>query len=207
MFVLPLALRGFDNWLGCVVAVLIAATIQGEAQVFFSVLVRPKARLKDVRFSFNPLEHLDLRSLPVFVLGGWVWNKAGILTAPEIRGHWVYPSLTAVAGAVGNLLLAGIFTTLHDLFFASPIMKIAIMVNLQVALGNLLLPIPPLALGRAFLVHLPAYRDRPAVVDWVGSALLTAWIAAEYWRVLPGPASGIHAAGAWIYRLLMGPAA
>ncbi len=207
MTAVPYAMRSLDEILGVVVGLLLAITIHGEARAFFGLLIqKPSASREKIPFRFNPLAYLDLRAVPVLVLAGWGWTRPPRLSHEDLKGHWSYPLLAHLAGPLGNLVLAGVVSTIHDLLFPSAIFKICIAVNIQFAVANFLIPLPPLAVGRALASLLPGWDAREKAIDWAGAVALTGlviWEVAARKEMLAGWVAHMSA---WIYGLLMGAA-
>ena len=82
--------------------------------------------------------------------------------------------------------------------------QMAIAVNIQFAVANLLVPVPPLGMGRALFSHVPDSWNKPGPLDWIGAVILTA---AAGWEILQGKAlffSWLSGVSEGVYRLLMG---
>ncbi len=205
MTVIPYTVHHLDEGLGCLVGILLAVTIHGEAQSFFALLIRKPADLRGkIPFRFNPLAYIDLRSLPLLFLAGWGWTRRPQVSAGDLKGHWLYPVLAHVSGGLGNLVLAGVLSTINEYLFASTMFQMAIAVNIQFAVANLLVPVPPLGMGRALFSHVPDSWNKPGLVDWFGAVILTG---AAGWEILQGKTllfSWLSGVSEGVYRLLMG---
>ncbi|SMC27820.1 hypothetical protein SAMN02746041_03096 [Desulfacinum hydrothermale DSM 13146] len=205
MTVVPYTMRSLDEILGVVVGLLLAVTIHGEARAFFGLLIqKPSPAQAKIPFRFNPIAYLDVRALPVMVLAGWGWTRPPRLSTQDLKGHWSYPLVAHLAGSLGNLVLAGVVSTLHDLLFSSAMFKICIAVNLQFAVANFLIPLPPLAVGRALALLLPGGDVTAKGIDWAGALVLTGLVVWEVAACHNGLAAWTGHLSAGIYGLLMG---
>src|SRR5512143_1191677 len=95
-----------DDSVSFVVAVLVAITVNAEAQAFAAAFLgdaRPGA--KD-RLHFNAFLHLDILGSLCFLLGGFGWPRQISVDAGKFRHPRLYPALVRIAGPFGNFLMA-----------------------------------------------------------------------------------------------------
>lgn len=165
------------------VSVLIAVTINAEAQAFMANFLgdyRPGA--KD-RLHFNAFLHLGVLGSICYLVGGFGWPRTLEIDPGKFEHPRLYTVLTRVAGPVANLLMgsiAGSIAMLMNAFQYNPrVFLMVIGVNITTAIYNLI-PIPPLAGGVLLSELLPRGFDR---VKWwcnqIGPYLIMAIILLE----------------------------
>jgi Zn-dependent protease len=145
------------------VSVLIATTINAEAQAFMANLLgdrRPDAR---DRLNFNVFLHLDILGSICYLLGGFGWSRAFDIDRSKFEHPRLYMVLTRAAGPLANLLLASIVGSIvmviHAFEYNPRVFLMVIGVNLVTAIYNLI-PLPPLAMGQVICEFLPSSQDR-----------------------------------------------
>ena len=179
MNVIPLELRDVSQWFGCVIGLLFGLMVQGNAQVYFVHLFEVLSQRTKVEYDLNPDHHIDVWSVPAILFAGWGWTKK------EVREPVYFPAkpipriLLPLSGPVANLALVGILGTFY-IFFPFTVFQVAIAVNIQMAFANLLIPIPPLALGRALCRPFVALEAYQPVVQKGGAVLLGVATAVQY---------------------------
>ncbi|MDY0041108.1 MAG: hypothetical protein RBS57_12420, partial [Desulforhabdus sp.] len=152
---------------------------QGDAQEYFVHLFEDLSKRTPIKYEVNPLNHLDLWGIPVLILAGWGWSKRRV----EVPGYFPTSPLAAcfipLSGVVANFALVGILSTLY-LMLPFSLLEVAIAINIQIAFANLMIPIPPLALGRALVCPFQLSLDQQFSVDFLGKLVILALVVAEY---------------------------
>jgi Zn-dependent protease len=148
MAIVPVELQGVSQWGGCATGLLLGMIVQGESQPFYFGLFEDLDRRTRVRYEVNPLRHFDPWSIALLLFAGWGWSSKQ-LEAPEHvpKTAW-HQAFIALSGPIANLLLVGVLSSIFA-FLPCTFLEVAITVNVQMALANLLIPLPPMALGRA----------------------------------------------------------
>ena len=142
-----------DNLIIGLAAFAIAVTINAEAQGFVANLLRYDEVAQDKRFfSFNPLAHLDPFALAAFLFCGFGWPRRVLpsLAARSLRHRLAIQ----LAGPVANLLLANIIGSIMLILgkmnaelLDEKAINAVMVTNVAFGIYNLLLPLPPLAMG------------------------------------------------------------
>ncbi len=147
-----------DAVVSFVVSVLLAITINGEAQAFMAGLLgdyRPGA--KD-RFHFNAFLHLDILGGLCYLAGGFGWPRTVAIDAGKFEHPRVYTFLTRLAGPLANLLFANIAASIVYLLkvfeFDPRVFNMVAGVNVTTAAYNLV-PLAPMAAGYLIYVLIP----------------------------------------------------
>jgi hypothetical protein len=182
----PMEFEGLNQLLGFILGAVLGLIVQGEGQAFFVLMFRPLSQSEKVNYDLNPFHYIDFLSIPVLILAGWGWTKKRVTEPSYFPDSWICRGLVPLSGAVANLLLAGILGSIH-MFVSSDIVEAAVRVNILMAVANLTIPVPPLALGRAFGC---AFKDseRPRFLsELTGTIILTGLIVLEkvmHWPLL-----------------------
>lgn len=179
MNVLPLELRDVSQWLGCVIGLLLGLMVQGNAQIFFVHLFEVMSQRTKIEYDLNPDHHIDLWSAPTMLFAGWGWTKKEVAEPTYFPTAPLPRMLLPLSGPVANLALVGILGTFY-MFLPFVVFQVAMAVNIQLAVANLLIPIPPLALGRALCRPFETLRLQQAALQRGGAVVLGAAAAAEY---------------------------
>jgi Zn-dependent protease len=145
------------------VSVLVAITINAEAQAFVSTFMgdaRPGA--KD-RFHFNAFLHLDILGTLSFLVGGFGWPRTMQLDLGKFEHPRLYTFLARLSGPIANILMANIAASLAHVMkiidYDPRVFVMLIGVNVTMALYNLI-PLPPLAAGSLVYVLIPPSYQR-----------------------------------------------
>lgn len=165
------------------VSILLAVTINGEAQAFIAAMLgdsRPGA--KD-RFHFNAFLHLSLLGTICYLAGGFGWPRSVDIDPDKFEHPRLYTVITRLAGPVANLLLAGIAGSLVSfmkiLDYDPRGILMVIGVNVTTAIYNIII-LPPLAGGAVVSAFIPRSLDK---VKWLfnqaGPYLLVAMVLLE----------------------------
>jgi hypothetical protein len=179
MPIIPLELTRPDHWLGCLAAMLVGIIVQGEAQWFYCCLWLPFSERHTIRYDLNPWHHLSPWSLPALLLAGWGWSRKRVAAPAHFPASRLQQAMLPLSGALGNMLLVGILGSLRVILI-HPAFDVAIAVTIQMALANLLIPLPPLALGRAWSAALSHLAPQGAKLERIGAAALTLALLAEH---------------------------
>lgn len=140
------------------VAVLLAITINAEAQAFVATFLGDSRVGAKDRFHFNAFLHLNILGTVCFLVGGFGWPRTMEVDPSKFRYPRLYTVLVRLAGPVANLLLANIAASIVYIMkvveFDPRVFMMLIGVNATVAVYNLL-PLPPLAAGTLIYVLIP----------------------------------------------------
>jgi hypothetical protein len=179
MGVLPIELNGLEQWLGCVLGILLGLIVQGDAQEYFVHMFETFSKRSQIRYDLNPLHHLDLWSIPVLLFAGWGWSKRRVEEPSYFPPSTLARCFIPLSGPIANFVLVGILGTLYLLLPLS-LFEVAIAINLQMAFANLLIPIPPLALGRALCCPFGSLSSQQNSVEFLGKVVILALVLADY---------------------------
>jgi len=145
------------------VSILLAITINAEAQAFVANILgdhRPGA--KD-RLHFNAFLHLDILGTICYFVGGFGWARYFDIDGGKFEHPQLYMAISRLAGPVANLLLASIVGSIVMIFNAvdyNPrVFLMVIGVNVTTAIYNLI-PVPPMAMGYLILEFIPQLDER-----------------------------------------------
>lgn len=179
MGVLPIELNSLEQWLGCVLGILLGLIVQGEAQEYFVHLFETYSKRTPIRYDLNPHHHVDPWSIPVLILAGWGWSKKRVEEPSYFPHSTLARFFIPLSGVVANFTLVGILGTLY-LLLPFSLLEVAIAINIQIAFANLMIPIPPLALGRALCCPFESLRQQQFSVDFLGKIVILALVLADY---------------------------
>ena len=145
------------------VAVLVAVTLNAEAQAFMSNLLgdsRPGAR---DRLHFNAFLHLDILGSICYLVDGFGWPRIFDIDRSKFEHPRLYMVLSRAAGPLANLLMASIVGSIVMIFNAfeyNPrVFMMVVGVNLTTAVYNLI-PVPPMAMGYLVAELMPQMEER-----------------------------------------------
>jgi Zn-dependent protease len=145
-----------------VVSVLLAITINAEAQAFAGTFLGDARKDVKDRFHFNAFLHVGILGSICYLLGGFGWPRTLDLDRSKFKHPHLYTVIARAAGPLANLLLAGIggsVVMIMKSFHWDPrVFLMVVGVNITTAIYSLL-PLPPLAGGFLVCELLPA--------DWV----------------------------------------
>lgn len=179
MGVIPIELHGFENWLGCIVGLALGLVVQGDAQEYFVHLFELLAKRTKIDYDPNPLHHLDPWSIPIIILAGWGWSRRRVEVPDYFPPSRTLQCFIPLSGPIANFALIGILATFH-MFLPLAFFKTAVAINIQIAIANLFIPIPPLAFGRAlcgFFSRQPGVRSS---VESIGAVILLALVVMDH---------------------------
>jgi Zn-dependent protease len=132
------------------VSVLVAITINAEAQAFAATLLGDARSGDSRRFNFNCLMHLSLLGTICYLLAGFGWPRTVDVDPGKFKHPRAYTVLTRLIGPLANLLLAGIAGSIvmimKSLDFDARVFLMLLGVNVTTAIYNLII-LPPLAAG------------------------------------------------------------
>ena len=128
-------------------ALIIAVTIHEFAHAFAADrLGDPTPKLMG-RLTLNPLAHLDVLGTLMLLIARFGWGKPVQIDPFNLQNPRRDSALIALAGPLSNLLLAVVLSLIlrtgFDFYFVSSFLKLLVMLNVVLALFNLL-PIHPL---------------------------------------------------------------
>jgi Zn-dependent protease len=162
-FILEPGTFAVDAVVSFCVSVLVAITINAEAQAFMSNFLgdrRPGAR---DRLHFNAFLHLDILGSICYLVAGFGWGRNFDIDAGKFEYPRLYMVLSRVAGPVANLLMASIFGSIVMLFnifqYDPRVFLMVIGVNVTTAIYNLI-PVPPMAMGYLVCELIPQIDER-----------------------------------------------
>ncbi len=90
------------------VSVLVAITINAEAQAFAATFLGDTRSGDSRRFNFNCLMHLSLLGTICYLVGGFGWPRTVDVDPGKFKHPRAYLVITRLMGPVANLVLAGI---------------------------------------------------------------------------------------------------
>lgn len=132
------------------VAVLVAITINAEAQAFMATFLGDVRTGESGRFNFNCLLHLSVLGTICYLVAGFGWPRQVDIDPTKFKHPRTYTVATRFAGPIANLLLSGIAGSIvmimHSMKFDARVFLMLIGVNVTTAVYNLIL-LPPLAGG------------------------------------------------------------
>lgn len=148
-----------ENWIGFVLGLLFAMTLNAEAQAFLSTALGDVREGAKDRLHFNPLLHLSLFGTIAFFIAGFGWPRLLDIDSSKFKHPRRYTLISRMAGPVANLLFASILSSvalLADQVLAvdPKLFNVVLWVNLAVGFFHLL-PIPPLAGSVIFWIFIP----------------------------------------------------
>jgi Zn-dependent protease len=139
-----------DSVVSFVVSVLVAITVNAEAQAFAATLFGDTRTGSKDRLHFNAFLHIDILGGLCFLIGGFGWARWIAVDDSKFQHPRLCLVLTRLAGPLGNFLMANIASSIAWLFVVMNtdprVFHMLMGVNLTVAVANLI-PIPPLAAG------------------------------------------------------------
>lgn len=152
-FILNFSTPEFDKAVIFIVAVLLAITVNAEAQAFMATVLGDIRNNAKDRFHFNPLFHINLAGLICFAAAGFGWAKQIEVDTDRFKHPRLAVIMVKFAGAFANLLMASIAGSILFIMkkwaLEDQVFSIVVSVNIMVFVYNFI-PIPPLA-GGAFL--------------------------------------------------------
>ncbi len=172
-----------DDVVTFIVAVLVAITVNAEAQAFAATFFGDvRAGSKD-RLHFNAFLHIDILGSLCFLLGGFGWPRTVNVDDSKFRHPTFYSALTRLAGPAGNFLMANIAASIGWIFGlmnTDPrVFNMVMGVNLTMAAYNLI-PLPPLAGGHILAaVVLPRDSSLKRYLQQIGPFLIVALVATD----------------------------
>jgi len=172
-----------DDVMSFCVAVLIAVTVNSEAQSLTAALLGDTRPGATDRLHFNVFLHLDVWGTLCFLVGGFGWPRRVSYDTGKFSRPRLYLVLTRFAGPVANFLMANIACSVVWLLGSMATdARVFIMiagVNLTMAVFNVL-PVPPLAGASLLTAVLPdQYKKFQDSFDLSGPFLLIGLFLAE----------------------------
>ena len=162
-FLLDPANLTIDSTVAFCVAVLVAVTLNAEAQAFMSNLLGDRRVDPKDRLHFNAFLHLGILGSICFLIGGFGWPRIFDVDRSKFEYPRLYMVLTRAAGPLANLLMASIvgsIVMLFNIFEYNPrVFLMVIGVNLTTAVYNLI-PVPPMAMGFLVCELMPQMDER-----------------------------------------------
>lgn len=132
------------------VSVLLAVTINAEAQAFVATFLGDSRTGDSRRFSFNCVLHLSLLGTICYLVGGFGWPRTVDVDPGKFKHPRAYLVITRLAGPIANLLLAGIVGSIvmvmKTMSFDAHVFLMVVGVNVTTAIYNVI-PLPPMAAG------------------------------------------------------------
>jgi len=155
------------------VAVLLAVTINAEAQAFVAAFLGDSRVGAKDRFHFNFFLHLDILGTMCYLVAGFGWPRTMDIDRSKLAHPRLYTVIIRLTGPLANLLLAGIGGSLASIMksvgWDPRVFLMVVGVNITTAIYNLIL-LPPLAGGSLVSELIPAR-----------------WAAAKFWFLQTGP--------------------
>ncbi len=132
------------------VSVLLAVTINAEAQAFAATFLGDSQSSAKDRFNFNAFLHLSIVGSLCYLVAGFGWPRMIKIDPGKFKHPRTYTVLTRCAGPMANLVLAGIAGSIvmfMNILKSDPrVFLMVIGVNVTTAIYNLI-PLPPLGGG------------------------------------------------------------
>ena len=158
------------------------------------------------RLDLNPLHHFDPIGTTMLILTGYGWAKPVPVNPMYFKNRKAGMALTALAGPISNILLAGVLLIVDkSLFYFLPsntvvsmfqtMFSIMISTNISLAVFNLL-PIPPLDGWKVFGALLPD-RAYWTIMRYEQYIMLALFALIMFTSVLNWPLSFLTG---WVYR-------
>ena len=152
------------------VAVLMAITVNAEAQAFMATALGDgNSHAKD-RFHFNPLLHIHLAGLLCFAAVGFGWPKQIHIATERLKHPAIALPLIKFSGAFANLILAGIagsiLWVMSQWNLEDQVFTIVAAVNIMVFVCHFI-PIPPLAGATLFYGMVPEKIKKSPISRYV----------------------------------------
>ena len=168
-FIPDLAHLQFDQTIIFLVAILMAITVNAEAQAFAATVLGDMQPSPRDRFHFNPLLHMSLSGMLCFAIAGFGWPKPITIDRNKLRHQRFYTMVIRLAGPFANLMLAGIAGSIVWIMakwqLEDQVFSMVVSVNLMVFVFNII-PLPPLA-GAAVISSLfPERIKLSSVCHW-----------------------------------------
>ena len=132
------------------VSVLVAVTINAEAQAFAATFLGDSRTGDSRRFNFNCLAHLSLLGSICYLVAGFGWPRTVDVDRSKFKHPRAYTVFARLAGPAANLLLAGIVGSIVMIMKAvnsdPRVFLMLVGVNVTTAVYNLII-LPPMAAG------------------------------------------------------------
>ena len=132
------------------VSVLLAVTINAEAQAFAATILGDARSGDSRRFNFNCILHLSFLGTICYLVAGFGWPRTVDIDPGKFKHPRAYTVLTRLAGPLANLMLAGIagsiVMVMQAVSFDARVFLMVIGVSITTAVYNLII-LPPLAAG------------------------------------------------------------
>jgi hypothetical protein len=186
MSIIPLEIHGLEQWLGYIIGLLLGIVVQGEGRHFFVLMFQPLKDREKVIYDLNPLNHLDLRGLPLLLFTGWGWSRKKPVEPDYFPKSWIFHSLMPLAGTMAIMCLVGLLGSLYFLLHFA-VFKAAAEASTLLAVANFLIPVPPMALGSALCAPFDTFTRNRTLIETFGIAVLTVSILIAYfmhWQFL-----------------------
>ncbi len=139
-----------DAVVSFIVSVLLAVTINAEAQAFMATFLGDSRSEAKDRFNFNAFLHLSLLGSICYLVAGFGWPRQIAIDPGKFKHPRTYTVFTRLAGPMANLVLAGIAGSIvmfMNIVESDPrVFLMVIGVNVTTAIYNLII-LPPLAGG------------------------------------------------------------
>lgn len=170
------------------VSVLLAVTINAEAQAFAATFLGDSRTGESRRFSFNCVLHLSLLGTICYLVAGFGWPRTVEVDPGKFKHPRAYLVITRLAGPVANLLLAGIVGSIvmimKTMSYDAHVFLMVVGVNVTTAIYNLI-PLPPMAAGVLVQELIPESYATAKKIFWqAGPFLILALALLE--RLRPG---------------------
>lgn len=147
-FVLDFSNLNFDTTVIFIVSILLAITVNAEAQAFMATILGDSQTNAEDRFHFNPLAHITLSGILCFAVAGFGWPKQPKIYVENFKRPDLALILIKFAGPFANLMLASITGSILWIMgkwgVEDQVFPILLAVNIIMFLAGFI-PIPPLA--------------------------------------------------------------
>lgn len=180
----PLEFSSVIQWTGFAMGAVLAVIALGEGQAYFVSMFQVYSQRERMVHDLNPFHHLSVTAMPLLIVAGWAWGRKRPAIPPYFPDSRLCRAMVPISGVVAVLLLSGILGTFH-LVFPGEIVETAIHATTVIMAANLLIPVPPLALGRAVFCPFEIWGRHQSILESVGAVFLTGVALVEWWTKVP----------------------
>ncbi|ACN15963.1 conserved hypothetical protein [Desulforapulum autotrophicum HRM2] len=183
-FILDFSNLQFDTTIIFIVSILLAITVNAEAQAFMATLLGDAQTQAKDRFHFNPLGHMNLSGVLCFAVAGFGWPKQPKIHTKNFKHPDFYLILVKFAGPFANLMLASIAGSILWIMgnwgVEDQVFPILVAVNIIMFVTGFI-PIPPLAGASLVSFFFPKQTNISSRSKLIFDAVPYLFVAALVW--------------------------